>query len=268
MCDLDGCAISSKVDICPGCGSSNFVISHDYFYVCADCGLVDNSFLPLVHETYWSDDMGCRDFRQIPESMSTKGRYKPIFHWNERIAQMCLDLPPMDPDILDRIKTEASSGQYGTVEELGPPEIVRMLRKLGLIKYRERWKWILHQLNREYDMVVPDGYLIDRVEVIYKEVESQFWKQKCDMVPSSAKVSGKTITRNRHNIIPFNYLFRKIMESMDVWDYHWELPLLRSSGKLYALDNIMMVISKNMGLKFSRTPIIKWPKIKKKVKKC
>jgi hypothetical protein len=252
----------SRTRGCVGCGSYNFVISQDGMEVCTNCGFVNPHYVHLVTYPEWDKEAG---ISVIQEALSTtKGKYKPIFHWNERIAQLTLDLPPMAEKDSARIEHEAFSGKYGAVTDLRPHHVVTMLRKLGLIKYRERWKWILWKLNPAYPMLTIDSQTRDRAETMYKAVEARFWMNKAMMPKSLIRTKTNVMYKPRHNVLPFNYVFRKLMESWGIRDFHWELPLLRSSVKLHVLDDIMCEICKQLGISFSRTPIIKWPKIKKK----
>lgn len=251
---------------CVGCrATSNFVVNADGMAVCTECGLVDAKYIPLCDEPEWDKEKGTKI---INDAMSTKGRYKPIFHWNERINQLCLNLPQMEPDVWERIEDEALTGKYGTDGVLMPHDIVSILRNLGLMKYRERWKWILWSLGkwmvRPPPMITPSSEMLDHLEIMYKSVEAQFWMKKHKMPKSLIRKNGKAVFRGRHNVLPFNYLFRKLMEVFDCREFHWELPLLRSSVKLHALDDIAQEIFADHGIPFSRTAVFKWPKIKKR----
>lgn len=209
----------------------------------------------------WDEDMGA-PVDHAP--LGSEGRYKPVFHWNERIGQLCMDHPPIDRDVWERICDEADSGSYPAREELRPHHVVTILRKLKLMKFRERWKWILRGLNGKYPMGVLDEETKIHAEVLYKAIERKFWDFKGTMPKSLIRKAGKALWRVRHNVIPFNYLFRKVMEVWGERDFHWELPLLRSTAKLHALDDVAEIIFKSQGIPFVRTAVIKWPKIRKR----
>jgi hypothetical protein len=200
--------------------------------------------------------------------LATKGRYKPSFHWNERIAQMCLLDPRIPKDVVDRIWDAALDGRYGPTGHFTRSNIVTILRDLKLDRFRERWKTILAMVNPPAVMTVPHPNLLATIEPMYVAIETQFLVFKSTMPLSAIRPSGgKTVVhKERHNIIPFNYLFRKVCEALDppVLVFHEELPLLRTPTKLHILDDVMEIIAKKVGFRFTRTVVVKWPKIKKK----
>ena len=119
-------------------------------------------------------------------------------------------------------------------------------------------------LNPNFEVKVPDTYWLEKVEVIYNAVETRFFELKHTMPKSVIRKSnGEIRVQDRHSNFPFNYLFRKICEALDVWDWHAELPLLRSPTKLQNLDDIASIIFKSLALKFRRSTIIKRPKMRK-----
>jgi len=142
---------------------------------------------------------------------------------------------------------------------------MEILKKLRLRKYRERWKRILADLNPNFEVKFPGDDLLWRMEHVYKAVETRFFEIKHQMPKSVIRKSnGDVRIQDRHANIPFNYLFRKICESMDIYDFHDELLPLRSSSKLHNLDDITKVIFEMIGLKFRRSVVIKRPKMRKK----
>ena len=143
--------------------------------------------------------------------------------------------------------------------------MIRILNDLGLRHYREKWKRILVCLNPTYKTSIPTPDFIERASRIYDTVETLFFEMKHMMPKSVIRTrDGIVKIRDRHSNLPFNYLFRKICEALDVTTWHNELPLLRSPSKLHALDDISMKIFGMLGLKFRRTVIIKLPKAKKR----
>lgn len=129
--------------------------------------------------------------------------------------------------------------------------------------YRERWRSILYDLNGKERLLIPPD-ILQKAEAIHRRIEPVFQELKDKMPPSIAREGGRVVEKKRHNVLPFNYEFRKIMESMDIYDFHFDLPLLRSPSKLRALDNITRPIFKRLGLKFVPTVIMKRPKIHKR----
>jgi hypothetical protein len=243
--------------------------------------------------------------QRIPRTIgvNTRGRYKHDFHWNERISQMRLDDPEVPSFIFERIQAEAHSGRYGSNGRFSRSDVIVILHELDrmnpngierppeepfkrkhsrtpsarvkFITFRERWKQILFKLNGYSHTFSLDEEILYRVQKVQAQIVNQFWKFKSEMPLSVLRKKGRkeVIHKERHNFLPFNYVFRKIMEGLQWYDsgkenfgifiFHWELPMIRSAIKLQNLDNIMEKICDSIGLKFVPSVILKRPKIKK-----
>lgn len=193
----------------------------------------------------------------------TRGRYRPIFHWNERIAQLQLADPPIPPEAAGRIVNAVVSGKYGAAEDFTRASVIALLRDERLDTYRERWKSILADLNPEAEILTMPQELVDRAQHVHKLVLDAFFRLKHTMPKSTVRKNGRSVVRERHNVLPFNYEFRKIMEIYGIYDYHAELPLLRGAHKLKALDDVTERIFRSLALPFTRTAIIRRPKIRR-----
>jgi hypothetical protein len=200
-----------------------------------------------------------------------------------------MEEPPIPDLVLSRIMDEAWSNVVPECEDEGEDQghesrawgdpgdfarstVVMILKKLDLSHYCERWKTILSWLDEDREIVIPSKELIERLEPMYVAVEEQFWKTKDHMPKSHIRTKdkvnpekSKVRIQERHNIIPFNYLFRKLCEAVGVRSFHGELPLLRSAAKLHHLDDIMGEICDSIGIPFTRSVVIKRPKMKRKV---
>ena len=120
-------------------------------------------------------------------------------------------------------------------------------------------------MKPNYVVKITSGALLERMELIDAAVETRFFEIKNKMPKSVIRKSnGDVKIQDRHSNIPFNYLFRKICEALDIYDFHNELPLLRSSSKLHNLDDITSIIFNMIGLKFRRSVVIRRPKMRKK----
>ena len=116
-------------------------------------------------------------------------------------------------------------------------------------------------LNPTYKTSIPTPEFIERVSRIYDTVESRFFAMKHRMPKSVIKKpNGVVKIQDRHSNLPFNYLFPKICEALDVREWHNELPPLRSPTKIHSLDDIAKEIFGMLGLKFRRTVVMKTPK--------
>jgi hypothetical protein len=82
-----------------------------------ECGLVDNHYVHLDPRTGWeSEEETISEGVFTSSLLSTKGRYKPIFHWNERIAQLSCTDPDLPKRDMERIWFEVFDGSHGPVK--------------------------------------------------------------------------------------------------------------------------------------------------------
>jgi len=278
FCNFERC------EACGNCDRSEFV-EKDGFYVCPECGVVDardrpygddapehfllgctvahhQDYVPEAHRVVVN---GVRCYEVRTDGVQSKGRYRPIFHWNERVAQFQGTDPALPDFVNDQIIAELqrNPGEYGPLDSFSRATVVRLLRKLELNSYRERWRSILYDLSKKERLLIPLE-ILRKAEAIHRKIEPLFQQSKDQMPASVSRVDGRVVEKKRHNVLPFNYEFRKIMESMDIYDFHFDLPLLRSPSKLRALDAITRPIFKKLGLKFVPTVIMKRPKIHKR----
>lgn len=272
-----------------GAPGDEFVLTRDGFYVCPRCGTVDSGArdyrsAPLYNSaptnytvlhrppkiivsTVYRKGIPMREIRTSYNGQGTKGRYRPIFHWNERIAQLQMADPPLPPEVQNKIVNAALTGKYGAPDNFTRATIVTLLRDLHLNCYRERWKSILASINGTFKPEFASNELLEKAERLHKLILDEFSHLKREMPKSTIRSNGKCTVKERHNVLPFNYEFRKIMEVFGVYDFHMELPLLRSVQKLKALDDITEKIFLRLGIPFTRTAIIKRPKIRRFRKK-
>lgn len=256
---------------CSECNKdTSWNVNNDGYNCCDNCGLVDEHYIHLVSCDTFNEDQeprpqGYFSYSSITSDLAnSKGKYKPIFHWNERIAQLCCADPELPENIIERIWVEVLDGHQGSCENFTRADVMILLKKLKLRKYKERWKRILNMLNPNFRVIYPKNYILERFENIYIAVETRFFEMKNQMPKSVIrKQNGEVRMKDRHSNLPFNYLFRKICEAFGIYNFHDELPLLRSAQKLHNLDDITEPIFKMIGLKFSRSVVVKRPKTKK-----
>lgn len=101
-------------------------------------------------------------------------------------------------------------------------------------------------LNPEHEINIPSPNLIARFEPVYTQMEALFFRERQSMPKSLIRKRDRVYHQDRHNIMQFNYLFRKMCEGVDggIMTYHAELPLVKSPAKLHALDDVMQQICK------------------------
>lgn len=198
-------------------------------------------------------------------SGTLRGRYKHIFHYNERIAQWIMLDPPINNDVRERIREEALTGKYGSISDFTRSTIVTIVKNLKLTKYRERWKTLLWDLWKEWapeqvdNTPLPTHQLILKCENAFRNLVIAFTRFRRDMPKNIIK--GKS--RYRHNFPNYNYTHRKILEAFGVYDFHWEFPIPRSWKKVKVLDDVMEKMMQQLGMKFQRSVYMKRPKQRK-----
>ena len=257
-----------RFNVCRFCGGTEFFISKTgYDVICDTCSRCQDNGCPLVSDPVFCKTTQSYESFQAPTSFDYFPRYRAIFHWRERVAQMCCLVPEIPREDMDSICNEADNGKWPPRGCIDRPRIVMILRKLGMVKYIERWKMILCHVNPTYKPYKPTQQLLARMEAQYIRIEREFFETKNDNMPKSNLRKGNAIIRkSRHNNMPFNYIFCKISESMGIRIFHEELPQLKSCQKLHALDDAMEEIALKLDMPFRRTAIIKRPKLRKKNK--
>eukprot|EP00727_Mastigamoeba_balamuthi_P000689 m51a1_g10617 hypothetical protein (289) ;mRNA; f:51313-52707 len=160
----------------------------------------------------------------------------------------------------DIARTEAETGVYGAKEDLTRASVILICRAVGLNKYRERWKSILWKLNPDVDYDEPLPEFVEWAKSSFALLVRSFKFHKASM-PKSVSRKGKGL-HERHNFISYNYVTRKQLEMWDDWRFHHEFPLPRSHAKLHALDDVMEKMCAELDLPFTRSAVIKRPKIR------
>ena len=263
---------------CGVCISETLHVENDELcFVCTQCGTVDKSSRDFdIHvpyptdEPYWkrrkfSKHLIDDDSWKFGDSAAAAGRYKEKFHWNERVSQWTCQDPPIAENDWARICEAASSGRYGPEEDFTRATIITLTRDIDLKKCREKWKSILVKINPTYDPAMPQDGFLEWASILFVKLVLSFLKFRHTMPASVVRTKkGKVAKRPRHNLIAVNYLMRKLLEMWGDWDCHDEFPVLKTHGKLHALDDVMELMCADLGLKFIRSTVIKRPKLTKK----
>lgn len=264
-------------DTCRSCGVGMWLLTREGDRVCEHCGMCDNSYQALYTTMDFEDSPKYStvprkiNWKNIPTYIrraalstgGTRGRYRPKFHYNERIAQWLMGEPEVPEDAWKRLVEEAKTGKYGPPRDFTRATISMITRACGLQKYRERWKTILKRFGSHYQFAPePHNSLVDWLETYFQHTVNAFHQFK-DEMPRSVfrEKNGKVRTRQRHNVLNYNYIHRKLLEARGVYDYHTEFPVPRSVNKLHTLDRIMEKICQRIEIKFRRSVVIKRPKL-------
>lgn len=250
---------------CPHCDLGRYwVLDKDGSRYCEGCGNVDRGWREFDHSA--PPDKPDR-WAKVPTKgkiswgATSRGRYKEKFHFNERVAQWCIDDPEIPPDSWARIVQVANSGEFGPPEHFTRSTVISITRRAGLQKYRERWKRILYQLNLDWKPELPDGETLEWLDFMFDQLVRRFRIHRAEM-PKSVM---RGIINPRHNFLSYNYVQRKLLEVRGIRKFHWEFPVPKSHGKLRILDDVMEKMFEDLDIPFERSIIIKRPKIKRKV---
>lgn len=257
---------------CP-CGSVQSVYSEG-FMVCSQCGqcldnVVYSETIPYQHRNPESPGVGYSTDSSTPCKV-VGDRYRSEFHFNERIRQLCCEDPQIPLEPLREIRAEYEIGKYPKRHKLRRYHVFRICKatewydgNLGRVRscgiYCERWKTLLRELKGTSPKA-PYGELVRYLVHMFKHLRVP-WAYFREMLPAS---KTKKKTKTRHNSMNFNYTFRKILESRDIYEFHDDFPTLKTPSKLHALDRVMEKCSSYIGMKFTRSVVIERPIIKNK----
>lgn len=235
---------------------------------CEECGTIDPHWkyidytVPFEKKDPWAK--WWTTGKEIISEGDTRGRYRAKFHFNERISQWLLYDPPIPDNDYKRIYREAETGKYGPINTFTRSRIIMILRHLKLNKHRERWKNILNKMTGldPYETYSPNSGDIKFLEETFEKLVNVFYKFS-DIMGKSIPKKGSEPKR-RHNFPSYNYIIRKMLEMRGIRRFHREFPVPRSDKKLHIIDDVMEEMCRDLGLPFSRSTVIKRPKIKKK----
>lgn len=256
------CVVSN---VCSSCGSAGtYVTIETGERVCENCGIIDSHYREFDDGApYYKPDPYAKTwgpFVVSEEPQSTKGRYKERFHFNERMAQWRLWDPVIPQKAFQKLYEEAGDAKYGPHTDFTRATVILLTRRTGLRKYRERWKQILYVFSGRSDTPPPDESLVQWCSRTFDLLVHNFDKHRTSM-PNSVTASGR---KERHNFISYNYVQRKLLEAKEVFTYHNDFPIPRSHTKLHTLDDVFAGMAEEIGLPFTRTCVIKRPKLKKR----
>lgn len=252
---------------CTQCGHFNWGITREGDCVCGNCGRCCPNFLDFGEESLPFHKQSAESYGSSfkkpnsgyswgPNFSISRGRYKSIFHYNERIAQWLMVDPPIPEDAWERIEQEAYSGKYGAPSDFTRASIQRLLKRIKLHKYCERWKGLLKKFGSEaYDQQGPHSTTIEWLSHTFQMLVAVFkvFREKYPSKPSQSL---------RHNMLNFNYVHRKMLEAANIYCYHRDFPIPKTPSKIMALDDTMeYIMKKQLGMPFRRSVIIKRPKL-------
>lgn len=124
--------------------------------------------------------------------------------------------------MVDAVKAEFKKTRATTRAEIKPNKVLEFLKKLKLNKYYEHKHAICNILNGVPAPKLPTA-LEERLKAMFAEIQEPF-ERNCPP--------------NRKNFLSYGYTLYKFCELLGEDDYLPYFPLLKSSEKLHAQDQI------------------------------
>lgn len=261
LCGIEGIDHLERGDayyVCDNCGCCcDRVVADDRDYGCSARGVAAPSE-KTVYVKKKKDKHGQVIKTRVSYGVEPARRYKRVFHYRERLAQWsCAEPKIINETVIPAFQAAARTGFYGPKTSFTRGTVMQMCRELGLSRYKENWKSILETLRGE-SLPKPSTWLLEYCERAFKRVSDML-----HTVTETGIIWGAR-GAERHNMLHLNYVHRKILENIDVYEWHNEFPLLRTASKVHALDDALERIFYQLGFKFSRTAIVVHPKCRKR----
>ena len=193
--------------------------------VCTKCGLViaDKVFTPL-------------EFTGVTHTFHRKSVYRRAHHFNERIYQWTCRDPPVDRMILSLVTNELKNDV-----PINKTKIRMALRKHGGVKFIERWIQIYVHVTG-VEAPAPSSMQIAAMKEMFL-----LWEQAFN--------ANKPATRKC--IINYNFLFVRMLQTLNMGEHYKWFPMLKSKAKVRALDDIWKGMCKSMGIDYVPLPSFK-----------
>lgn len=233
--------------------------------VCTQCGLVvDGGNCDYARIIDRNDTTSHRLGLHLQLAVERRlyGTYQRIFHFNERMAQLCLCEPPIPRDLWDLIETEFDYGEFEReypkpATELTKEHIKQICSSIKVPnrlqeKYRsqkfkknalkdmkrfaEKWLTIRRKLGAEAPPPLGPN-VVERLQRYFLALEKPF-----NIYRHSANCPGgpnchKSPSKCRHNFPNYNYLIIQLLRKEGLHDtYAKYLPQLRTGSKIRNLD--------------------------------
>lgn len=262
--------------------------------VCTKCGLVvDGGLCDYARVLDRNDTTSHRVGLCLQLAVERKlyGTYQRIFHFNERMAQLCLCEPSIPSDLWELIETEFDYGEFEReypkpATELTKEHIkqicasIRVPNRLqekyrsqkfkqNLLKdmkrFTEKWLTIRRKLGAEAPPQLGPN-VVERLQRWFMALEKPF-----NIYRHSANCQGgpkchKSASKCRHNFPNYNYLILQLLKKEGLADtYAKYLPQLRTGAKIRNLDTLCEKIWNYLEWDF--TPVFQRKKRKRKLRK-
>lgn len=211
------------------CGAALVVVQREATMVCTACGRC----VPSV------DECGNLTYEQeVTQDVVKYFAYKRMNHFCEWLNSLqARENTEVPQDVIDAVKAEFKKARVSTRADIKPSKVREYLKKLKLNKYYEHTHHICNVLNGVPAPKLPPE-LEERLKRMFAEIQEPF---------------EKVCPPTRTNFLSYGYCIFKICELLGEDQYLPLLPLLKSSEKLYAQDQIWKGICKELRWEFIRS---------------
>ena len=206
---------------CVNCGGVSFDRAsnpghvHQYYDVCAGCGVV-------VDSTFGTSD----DDRFRARTASSN--YKRIHHWHERISQLLLQESAIPESDFKQIAERLLDGTHAVINK----DVIRsVLRSLNMQLYIEKWLAIIQRVTG-IEPPKPGARLLQMLDDAFVELQQPFQHNK---------IAG------RKNFLNYNYVFCRLFQRLDCTQFCMFFPLIKSRAKLRHLDDMWTAMVTSVG---------------------
>lgn len=173
--------------------------------VCAECGLVlaDHIFVDAYNNLITGEKPG------------KVSMYKRKHHFNERIAQWTVARERVPSSVVDAVTARIKGAVTKTT-------IRTVLREIGQRKHIENWIEIYCKITKT-PYPAPDAYKLECMKSLFSKYEVAFEKLR----PVYRKA-----------MLNYNYIFVRLLQTVDMPDQFKWFPPLKSRVKLRVLDAV------------------------------
>jgi hypothetical protein len=193
----------------------------DGYQVCLDCGLI-------LHECVFEQNAYLPNHRY-------KTVYQRLHHFNERLSQFLANEPPVPKEIVAQVRAIIGGG---TVTKT---KIRAALRQLKAPKYIERWVAIWCTITGEPAPVIQSMDM-EHMRSMFVQIERAFMTHK---------------PANRKAMINYNFVFVRILQTLNLPQYYRFFPQLKSKAKFKYIDGIWHDMCKWLNIPHLPFPHIK-----------
>ena len=212
---------------CPHCKTENKIHSAEGINICTQCG----------YQNYILIDYDKPSYKDPPREISYFA-YKRINHFNEWLAQFqAKESTEIAKDNYDKIKEEIYKEQITDLNEITPPKLREILKKLKLNKYYEHVPHIINRLSGNPAPIITRD-LEEKLRMMFKEIQNP-WIRHCP--------------NKRSNFLSYSYVLFKCLQLLEMDKFLKHFSLLKSREKLAEQDKIWKKICNELKWEYIKT---------------